>query len=92
MIIKKATIRWEHSPQSEPLLKEVAGFKAVVISSQKGKEASDRVLMRVDGTDPLVDHFPSWSDFVQLRVVCSDLGGLAEQVYFYENATGLTVG
>ena len=90
LIIKKATIRWEHSPQSAPLEEEVAAFRTVVISSRK--EASHQFLMRVNGADPVVDHFPSWSDFVQLRVVCSDLGGLAEQIYFYENASGLTVG
>lgn len=65
LIIKKATIRWEHSPQSEPLEKEVAGFKAVVISSQK--EASDRFLMRIDGTDPCGSQFPVLVRFCSVK-------------------------
>jgi hypothetical protein len=89
ILLQSVVAEWKHSEQIGNVQREVSPFRHMVVGSQQRVSRSLRMI--VDGKPPTVDHFPSWSDFVDVDVVCSDLAGLSTATYRYEQASGLTV-
>jgi len=80
-------LKWEHSKQAGLVESEAVAFRDVVFAA--AEKQCHTIRLHIGGSIPTVEHFPSWSDFFEVQVQCSDIGGMCPLRYIYHRADGL---